>query len=149
MIPSDGFFYPHQTIMIDSFSCIPFDFNVGITINESRYYTLTSAILKFDVVCDVIMTSTTNVLTTELCDVLYNQYIGNTCCYSFFIIPSDRIRVCEIRFVSNGENRRKACLVCKKTSFRAIFLLFVYILKIVSFLLENEYGRFRMLRHKV
>ena len=35
------------------------------------------------------------------------------------------------------------------TSFRAIFLLFVYILKFVSFLLENEYGRFRLLRHTV
>ena len=25
MIPRDGFFYPHRTTMIDSFSCIPFD----------------------------------------------------------------------------------------------------------------------------
>ena len=33
--------------------------------------------------------------------------------------------------------------------FRAIFLLFVYILKFVSCLLENEYGRFRLLRHTV
>ena len=35
------------------------------------------------------------------------------------------------------------------TSFRAIFLLFVYILKFVCFLLENEYGRFKLLRHTV
>ena len=34
-------------------------------------------------------------------------------------------------------------------TFRAIFLLFVYILKFVNFLLENEYGRFRLLRHSV
>ena len=31
----------------------------------------------------------------------------------------------------------------------SIFLLFVYILKFVSFLLVNEYGRFRLLRHIV
>ena len=31
----------------------------------------------------------------------------------------------------------------------SFFLLFVYILKFVSFLLENEYGRFRLLRHTV
>ena len=32
-------------------------------------------------------------------------------------------------------------------SFRIIFLLLVNILKFVSFVLENEYGRFRLLRH--
>ena len=26
--PRDRFFYPHHTPMIDTFSCIPFDFNV-------------------------------------------------------------------------------------------------------------------------
>ena len=26
MIPRDGIFYPHQSLMFDSFSCIPFDF---------------------------------------------------------------------------------------------------------------------------
>ena len=31
----------------------------------------------------------------------------------------------------------------------SFFPLFVYILKFVSFLLENEYGRFRLLRHTV
>ena len=43
-----------------------------------------SAMLKVDVVCDVAMTSTLNVLTTELRDLLYDQSIDNTC-YSFFI----------------------------------------------------------------
>ena len=38
-----------------------FDFNVGVDRSESRSYTLTSAILKFDVVCDVAMTSTPDV----------------------------------------------------------------------------------------
>ena len=34
--------------------------------------------------------------------------------------------------------------------FVSFFLLFIiYILKFVSFLLENEYGRFRRLRHTV
>ena len=78
---------------------------MGIAIKESTSYTLTSVILKVDVVCDVAMTSNPNVLTTELCDHLYNQYIDNTCCYSFFIYPTGRIRVCMIRFVSTGENR--------------------------------------------
>ena len=60
--------------MIDSFSCIPFlspafDFN-GVTINQLRSYMLVSAILKFDVICDVAMTSIPNVLRTELHDFL-------------------------------------------------------------------------------
>ena len=54
----------HQTTIIDSFSCIPFDFNVKVAINESCSYTLTSAILKVGVVCDVAMTSTPKVLMT-------------------------------------------------------------------------------------
>ena len=79
--PEGRILYPHQTTMIDSFSCIPFDFNVGGAINESRSYTLTS------VICDVAMTSTPNVITTELRDLLYNQCIYNTCCYSFLSVP--------------------------------------------------------------
>ena len=49
-----------------------------------------SAILKFDVVCDVAMTSTPNVLTTELRDLQYNQCIGNTDWLSIFIYPMDK-----------------------------------------------------------
>ena len=82
-----------------------------------RYFsrvTLTSAILKVDVVFDVAMMSTPNVLTTELRDLLSNQCIDNACCYSFFIYPMGRIRVCKIRFVSAGENCGKPCPVCKK-----------------------------------
>ena len=81
-----------------------YDFNLGVAINELRSYMLTSAILKVDVVCDVAMTSTPNILTTDLRDLLYNQYIDSTSCYSFFIYPMGRIRVCEIRFVSTAEN---------------------------------------------
>ena len=51
---------------------------------------------------------------TRWCDLLYNQCIDNTCCYSFFIFPKGRIRVCKIKFVSTGENRGKPCPVCKK-----------------------------------
>ena len=35
------------------------------------------------------------------------------------------------------------------TSFRAIYILLIYILKAVSFLLENEYDRFRLLKHSL
>ena len=66
-----------------------FDFTVGCPDNESRSYTLSSVILKVDVV----MTSTTNVLTTQLRDLLM---------------------VCKTRFVSTCENRGKPFLVCKK-----------------------------------
>ena len=107
----DRFFFFH------TFWSPEFDFNIGVAIYESRSYTLTSAILKVDIVCDVVMTSTPNVLTAELHDLLYNQCIDNTCCYLFFIYPMGRIRVCKIRFVSTGENRRKPCLVCKKASY--------------------------------
>ena len=30
VIPRDGIFYPHRTLMLDSFSCIPFDFEYFI-----------------------------------------------------------------------------------------------------------------------
>ena len=75
------------------------------TINELRSYTLTSAILKVDVICDVAKTSAPKALTTVLRD---------TCCNSFFIYPTGRIRVCKTRFDSTGDNRGKPCLVCKK-----------------------------------
>ena len=67
--------------------CSPaFDFNVGVAIHVSRSYTLTSAILKVDVACDVTLAlmSTPNILTTELPDLLYNQCIDNTCGFAFF-----------------------------------------------------------------
>ena len=105
----DRFFFLH------TFWSPAFDFNIGVAINESHSYTLTSVILKIDVVCDVAITSTPNVLTIELRDLLYNHCIDNTCCYSFFILPTGRIRVCKISFVSTGENRGKPCLVCKKS----------------------------------
>ena len=81
--------------------------------NESCSYRVTSAILKIDA-CEVAMTSTPNVLMTELGDLLYNQCIDNLYCYSFSIYPTGRLRVCKITFVSTGENRGKCCLVYKK-----------------------------------
>ena len=71
------------------------------------------AILEADVLCDVAMRSTPNILTTELRDLLYTQGIDNMCCYSFFIYPMGQIRVCKIRFVSIGQNHEKPCMVCK------------------------------------
>ena len=101
-------------IFLHTFWSQAFDFNIGVAIKESRSYTLTSAILKVDIVYVVTMTSTPSFLTAELHDLLYNQCIGNTCCYSFLIYPTGRIRVCKIRFASTGKNRGKPCLVCKK-----------------------------------
>ena len=63
-----------------------FDFNLGVIIKEPSSYMLTSAILKVDVLCEVTMTSTPNVLTTELHDLLYNQCIDNTWFYTFFYL---------------------------------------------------------------
>ena len=62
----DRFFFLH------TFWSLAFDFNVGVTSNESHSYMLTSAILKVDVVCDVAMTLTPNVLTKSLHGLLYN-----------------------------------------------------------------------------
>ena len=42
----DRFFFLH------TFSSPAFDFNIGVAINKSRSYTLTSATLKVDVVCN-------------------------------------------------------------------------------------------------
>ena len=75
----DRFFFSH------TFRSPVFEFNIGVAINKSCSYTLMSAILKVDVVCDVAMTSTPNILTTELHDLLYNQCIDNTC--RFLSIP--------------------------------------------------------------
>ena len=79
-----------------------------------RYFsqvTLTSAILKVDVVFDVAMMSTPNVLTIKIRDLLYNQCIDNACCYSFFIYPMGRIRVCKsLSALVCG----RPCPVCKK-----------------------------------
>ena len=67
------------------------------------------------------MTSTPNVLTTVLRDLLYNQCIDNTCCYSFYIYPTGRTD--KIRFVSTGENRGKPCMVCKKICFPSTYIM--------------------------
>ena len=79
-----------------------FDFSVGVAINKSHSYTLMSAILKVAVICDVAVTSTHSVLTTELGDLLYSKCIDNMCCYSIFICPTGRIRLCKLRFISTG-----------------------------------------------
>ena len=71
-----------------------------------------SAILKVYVLCDVAMTSTPNVLTTELRDLLHNLCI-NVLLFVFYL-SYGWIRVCKNRFVSTGENRGKPRLVCKK-----------------------------------
>ena len=86
----DRFFFLH------TFWSLAFDFNIGVAINESLSYMLTSAILKFDVICDVTMTSTPNALTTELHDLLHNQRIINTLLFDF-VYPTGRIRVCKTR----------------------------------------------------
>ena len=78
----DRFFFLH------TFWSPAFDFNIGVAINVSCSYMLTSTILKVSVVCDVAMTSAPNILTTELCDLLYNHCIDNTSCYLFFFYLS-------------------------------------------------------------
>ena len=105
----DRFFFLH------TFSSPTVDFNAEVAINEWSSYTLMSAILKTDVVCDVPITSIPNILMTELHDLLYNQCIDNICCFSLFIYPMWWIRVCKIKLISTGENRGKPCLVCKKS----------------------------------
>ena len=104
----DRFFFLH------AFWSLAFDFKAGFAINASQFYMLTSAILNIDVEYGVTMTSTPNILTTELRDLLYNQCVDHTYYYSIFIYPTGRIRVCMIRFISTGKNRGKLCLVCKK-----------------------------------
>ena len=54
-----------RVFFLHTFRAPAFDFNIGVAVNESHSFTLTSAILKIDVVCDVAMTSTPKVLTTE------------------------------------------------------------------------------------
>ena len=84
---------------------------------------LMSAILEVDVVFDVLMTSTPNVLRTELCDLLYNQCIVNTYCYLFFTYPTGQIRVCKVRLVSTGENLKNLVWYARKNISRDIMKL--------------------------
>ena len=99
----DRFFFLH------TFWSLAFYFNVGVPINESRSYMLTSAILTFDVVCDIAMTSTPNVLMTW--SPLQPIHWLHVVVFDF-IYPTGRIRACKIRFVSTDENLGKPCLVC-------------------------------------
>ena len=101
----DRFFFLH------TFWSSAFDFNVGVAINESCWRPPYWKLRMWR--CNVV---NSNVLTTELRDLLYNQCIENACCYLFFIYPTGWIKVRKIWFVSTGENRRKPCPVCKKNS---------------------------------
>ena len=47
----------YRFFFLHTFLSPSLDFNVGVSINESRAYTLKSAILKLDGVCDVVNTS--------------------------------------------------------------------------------------------
>ena len=76
----DRFFFLH------TFWSTAFDFNVENPINKSRSYTLMSAILKSDLVCDVAMTSNPNVLMTELPDLLFSECIDNMRCFFDFYL---------------------------------------------------------------
>ena len=104
VIPRGGFFYPHQTTVMDSF--------LAYLLSSFCSYMLTSATLRVYVVCDVATTSTSNVLATELRDFLYNHRINGACC-CFLTTPRVGRGHAEMRF---GGNRVKPCLVCKKNS---------------------------------
>ena len=91
--------------------CPAYDFNGGVAFNESRSNTLTSAILNVGVVCDVSLMLTPNVRITW--PPLQPRYWKHVL-FFIFIYPTGRIRVCNIRFVSSGENRGKPCLVCNQ-----------------------------------
>ena len=104
--------------MIDSLSCIPFHLQhlilTEVAIKESCSYTLTSAILKSDVVCRVAMTSTPN--DRHMWRPIQQMYWQHML-FLFFIYPMGPIRVCKIRFVSTGANCGKPYLVCEKQFF--------------------------------
>ena len=91
---------------------------------------LTSAILKVDFICDVVMTSTPNVLMAEVQDLLYNQFIDSTCCCSIFIYPTGRIRVCKIRFVSIGVNNAEKPVWYARNTFLQSSLVHVALIEV-------------------
>ena len=75
----DRFFFLH------TFWSPALDFNVRVAINELCSYIVMSAILKVNDVCDVAMLSIPKVLTTELCDLLYNQCIDNMLLFVLYL----------------------------------------------------------------
>ena len=72
----DRFFFLH------TFWSAVFGFNIGVAFKEScwrlPYWKLTSYVMSQ-------MTSTLNILMTELCDLLYNQYIDNMLLFDFYL----------------------------------------------------------------
>ena len=97
-----------------------FDFNVGVAINKSCSYTLTSAILKVEIDVNVSTSQwrqrRNDINSQRLNDSYVTSYTTNvltTFVICFFIYPTGRLRVFKVRFVSTGENRGKPCLVCK------------------------------------
>ena len=88
----------HQTAMINYFPCIPFDLQLLVAINESRSYTLTSAILKVDCVW-------------------HHNHVNSQCLNDGVTWPIQPVYWQHVfySFLScTGENHGKPCLVWKK-----------------------------------
>ena len=80
VMPRDGFFLSapnnhDKFFFLHTFWSAVFAFAIGVAIDKSCSYMLTSTILKADVISDIAVMSTSNVLTTELRDLIYNQCI--------------------------------------------------------------------------
>ena len=99
----DLFFFLH------TFWSPTFDLNVGVANNKSISYTLTSAMLKVDVVCYITMTSTSNRYTTSY----YNQY---THYYSFLSYSGFSDRRCEHLSMPLMNKLNKTTLVYRNVS---------------------------------
>ena len=88
-LSSRGFAPNNHDILffLHTFRAPAFDFNVGAAMNESRSLTLASDIMKIDVVCDVAMMSTPNVLTRELRNLPYNNVLTTRVFILFLSVP--------------------------------------------------------------
>ena len=69
VIPKDGIFFPHRTLMFDSFSCIPFDFRMFYF--KSCIYYHTQGRWRFFKMTSLWRCNDVNLM-TKLRDVLYN-----------------------------------------------------------------------------
>ena len=109
MIPRDGIFYPHRTLMFDSFSCVPFDFECFIL--KAAFITTHNNVYMGHFLiwrhCDVAVTSTER----QSCVTSYTTN-ANRIHAKIFFLGWDNI--CEIRISIPSENPGFPYLACEK-----------------------------------
>ena len=109
VIPRDGIFYLHRTIMFDSFSCLPFDFLMFYFKSIIHYHTQWRWHKTFLNLTSLWRRNDINLM-TKLCDILYNQRKLNSCENFFFYPTHEWDNMGEIRISIPSEDLKFAII---------------------------------------